>query len=90
MRVIKHLYLIAAVISLSGQAFAAEIPDSISYSVEGTATFSTGQNTPFWLVNNRFGLSSIEKNNGYLRAGLFKEANRNGKKFAWGAGVDLA
>lgn len=90
MRIIKYLYLIAAVFSVSGGAIASEIPDSISYSVEGTASFSTGQNTPFWLVNNRFGLSSVEKNNGYLRAGLFKEANRNGKKFAWGAGVDLA
>ena len=90
MRIIKYLYLIVAAITLPGHAFAKEIPDSISYLVEGAASVSSGDNTPFWLVNNRFGLSSIVKNNGYLRAGLFKEANRNGKKFAWGAGVDLA
>lgn len=90
MRNIKYLYLIAAAICCSLTSRAAEIPDSISYAVEGAVSFSSGNNTPFWLVNNRFGLSSIEKNNGYLRAGLFKDANKNGKRFAWGAGVDLA
>ena len=68
----------------------AEMPDSIHYSVEANTSFSSGENTPFWLANNRFGLSSIKKNNGYLRAGIFRDAHKNGKRFAWGAGVDLA
>ncbi|MDE7452644.1 MAG: capsule assembly Wzi family protein [Paramuribaculum sp.] len=90
MRAIKYLYLTAVIFITTLQVRASEIPDSIRYTVEGTASTSTGENTPFWLVNNRFGLSSIKKNNGYLRAGIFKEANKNSKKFAWGAGVDLA
>lgn len=89
MHKLKFFLLICATIySLCSSA--ASMPDSISYSVEGNASFSSGNNTPFWLVNNRFGLSSTKKNNGYLRAGIFKEANQNGKRFAWGAGADLA
>ncbi len=89
MHKLKFFLLTAATIcSLCCNAI--NLPDSISYSVEGNASFSSGNNTPFWLVNNRFGLSSTKKNNGYLRAGIFKEANQNGKRFAWGAGADLA
>ena len=71
---------------------AVTIPDSLlRYSAELNASFSTGAHTPFWLVNNRFGLGSIEKNNGYVRAGVFHDAQRRyDKKFSWGAGVDLA
>ena len=63
--------------------------DGLYYKVEGEVSFSTGENTPFWLVNNREGLASIEKNNGYLRVGLFKEIEPE-RRFSWGAGVDLA
>lgn len=87
---LRNWLLIFVLVSAPLGCMARVIPDSLHYAVEANASFSTGANTPFWLVNNRFGLSSIEKNNGYLRAGLFKDANRKGKKFAWGAGVDLA
>lgn len=40
--------------------------------VEGNAATSS-RHTPFWLMNNRMGLSSLEKNNGYMRAGFFRE-----------------
>ena len=86
--------LLAAVMLLmtSAAARAIQIPDSLfRYSAEVSASFSTGAHTPFWLVNNRFGLSSIEKNSGYVRAGLFHDAERRkDKRFSWGAGVDLA
>ncbi|MCH5320068.1 MAG: hypothetical protein J1E38_10240 [Paramuribaculum sp.] len=69
----------------------ASLPDSLlRYDAEINVSFSSGENTPFWLVNNRFGLSSIEKNNGYVRAGLFKDIRMEKKRFSWGAGVDLA
>lgn len=35
--------------------------DSVSYLAEVRATFSSGENTPFWLVNNLQGLGSPEK-----------------------------
>ncbi|MCI9608497.1 MAG: capsule assembly Wzi family protein [Muribaculaceae bacterium] len=87
-----HIHkILILLLALTGPGLSAmTLPDSISYSIEGMSSLSSGNNTPFWLANNKFGLSSIKKNNGYLRAGLFKEANKNGKRFAWGAGVDLA
>ncbi len=63
--------------------------DSIRYEAETVATFSGGEYTPFWLMNNLQGLGSPTKNNGYVRAGVFKDIDRD-KRFSWGAGVDLA
>lgn len=84
--------LTTLIIACGSVTHAITIPDSLlRYSAEVSASFSTGAHTPFWLVNNRFGLSSIEKNSGYVRAGLFHDARRRyDKKVSWGAGVDLA
>ncbi|MDE5886381.1 MAG: capsule assembly Wzi family protein [Muribaculaceae bacterium] len=65
-----------------------EKPDSLRYFGEIKADFSAGENTPFWLVNNLQGLGSPEKNNGYVRAGLFKDIKEE-NRFSWGAGIDL-
>lgn len=62
--------------------------DSIRYCGELRATFSGGENTPFWLMNNLQGLGSPEKNNGYIRGAMFKDLDKD-KRFSWGAGVDL-
>ena len=62
--------------------------DSIRYLAETRATFSAGANTPFWLVSNLQGLGSPEKNNGFVRAAVFRDIDRS-KRFSWGAAVDL-
>lgn len=67
----------------------AERTDSIRYKAEINATFSGGENTPFWLVNNLQGLSSVEKNNGYVRLSVFHDMDTT-RRFTWGAGADLA
>lgn len=53
------------------------------------ATFSGGENTPFWLVNNLQGLGSPEKNYGFVRAAAFRDIDSQ-KRFSWGAGIDIA
>lgn len=69
---------------------ALELPDSVyHYNTEASVSLSSGAHTPFWLVNNRFGLSSIEKSNGYIRAGIFKDFEYD-SRFSWDFGVDLA
>lgn len=69
---------------------ALEIPDSTySYNAEVAASVSTGESTPFWLANNRYGLSSLKKSNGYVRAGIFKHEHYD-RRFDWCAGADLA
>lgn len=82
---VKALMLCAAMFSCLS---AGEL-DSLYYRVEGEVSFSGGKHTPFWLVNNRQGLSSIKKNNGYLRGGIFRPVDEN-KRFSWGAGADIA
>ncbi|MBD5194721.1 MAG: capsule assembly Wzi family protein [Bacteroides sp.] len=68
------------------QAF--EWNDSIEYRAEIGGSLSDGQHTPFWMNANRFGFSGIERNNFWLRAGVFKHEDRS-SRFSWGAGVDL-
>lgn len=64
--------------------------DSIyHYDIELNGAFARGAHTPFWLVNNRFGLSSIKKVNGHMRAGFFREDNHS-KPFGYSFGADLA
>ncbi|MDE5686904.1 MAG: capsule assembly Wzi family protein [Paramuribaculum sp.] len=57
------------------------------YFGEGMAV-SSSAHTPFWLMNNRFGLSSVEKNNGFIRGGFFRETDPD-TRFSWGFGADL-
>lgn len=66
----------------------AERPDTLRYFGEVNASFSVGQNTPFWLVNNLQGLGSPKKNNGYIRGAIFKDMKPE-NRFTWGAGIDL-
>jgi len=67
----------------------ADIIDSVEYRVETTATFSTGTHTPFWFVSNRQGLTSVNKDNGYVRGEATVTMDSIGK---WGfrAGIDFA
>ena len=67
---------------------AEEISDSVIYKIETNATFSGGENTPFWLVSNKFGLGSPQFNNGFVRGGIEKQISSE-KRFSWGAGIDL-
>lgn len=62
--------------------------DTISFLAETRATFSGGDYTPFWLVSNLQGLGSVKKDNGFVRAAVFKGIDRE-KRFSWGAGLDL-
>lgn len=52
---------------------------------------SFGEHTPLWLNANKYGLSSLEKLNGYFRAGIFHfmEADST-HKWDYGYGADLA
>lgn len=63
--------------------------DSIRYEAEANAALSSGEHTPFWLVNNRHGLSSLTRNNAYLRLAAFHDTDTT-RRFSWGAGADLA
>lgn len=59
------------------------------YSGEVQTSLAAGRHNPFWLVANRYGLSSIDRSNGYIRGGVFHETDTT-RRFSWGFGVDLA
>lgn len=44
---------------------------NVSYKVEGQSTFSD-HDSPLWLNANKYGLSSVSGNNGYIRVGAFR------------------
>lgn len=78
----------AIFLTLPVEAF--ELPDStLSYGVEFNTSASTAETTPFWLVANRYGLSSLRSSNGYARAGIFKHKKYD-RRFDWEAGADIA
>ena len=61
------------------------------YRVGAEATVSSGEHEPLWLNANKYGLSSLTKSNGYLRAGLFSDvAADTARVIRWGYGVDAA
>lgn len=60
------------------------------YSAETQGSFSHGK-TPLWLNANKYGLSSLDETNGYIRGTLQRDIdNDKGKKLGYGFGVDAA
>ena len=84
---------LAAIVSLPLHADieSDEIVDKqLSYNIERQVTFGDGNN-PLWLNANKYGMSSLNPNNGYLRLAA-EGMNRTGKTMNWSIeyGVDLA
>lgn len=64
--------------------------DSLSYKVELQASFSNDK-TPLWLNANKYGLSSLDKNNGYVMLGVERPLSVDDEhKLGLGYGVDVA
>ena len=67
-----------------------DLGKGIEYGVEMQGSFSNGK-TPLWLNANKHGLSSLEKNNGYLRGSLVRPLSvDSARRWAVGYGVDVA
>ena len=63
---------------------------NLEYTVEAQTSFSKGS-TPLWLNANKYGLSSLDNNNGYLRGELLRSINNDAdKKVGYGYGIDIA
>lgn len=64
----------------------------VNYQIEAQATVATQDNlSPLWLNANRHGLSSVDKHNGFLRAGLSRPIEADSAR-SWriGYGIDAA
>ncbi len=73
-----------------GESGKLNLGENIQYQFEMQGSFSKGK-TPLWLNANKFGLSSLEKNNGYARAALQRPlATDSTRRWAVGYGIDVA
>ena len=64
---------------------------ALEWKVSTQTSICSGDNNPFWLNANRYGLSSLDTDNGYLRASLAKETAVDSLgRFTWGGMVDIA
>ena len=67
-----------------------DIGKGITYKIEAQGSFSS-EKTPLWLNANKHCLSSLEKNNGYLRGQVIRPLNNDSaRRWAVGYGVDVA
>ena len=65
--------------------------DSLAYRAEVQATVTGGDHNPMWLNANKYGLSSLKNNNGYLRGAIERPLRRDdGRKWGIGYGADVA
>lgn len=62
-------------------------PNETVYRATLFGSAATGDQTPFWMASNRYGVVPLEAGNGYLRAAVFHR-QAFGKGFSWGAGLD--
>lgn len=68
----------------------ADLTRDVNYTVEVQGSYSRGK-TPLWLNANRYGLSSLDKTNGYLRAALIRPlCADSARRWGVGYGVDVA
>lgn len=86
---INRSYILAGLVTLLPICMQAQIDKGLNYSVEAGATVSNGSHTPFWLTANKYGLSSVRKNNAYLAAGIFRDIEKD-KTFSYAFGLEMA
>jgi hypothetical protein len=72
---IQYIVVFWAIILISSSAFSQglKMPD---YSLETGASFSTGTQTPFWLLSNQYGLLTPDKFNGWVKAGVHRSLSK--------------
>ena len=78
-------------LTLLALAAALTVRGQMVFKTEAQLTASDGDFTPLWLQANRYGLSSLDATNGYLRAGLFRAAEQDSaRRWKRGFGADVA
>ncbi len=81
--------IVTAIFSVFFCYSSSALAQGIEYSVEMQGSFSKGK-TPLWLNANKHGLSSLERNNGYLRGSLERPlASDSARKWGIGYSVDM-
>ena len=67
-----------------------DLGKDLQYEIELQSSFSKGK-TPLWLNANKYGLSSLAKDNGYLRGSVIRSVQSDSaRRWAVGYGLDMA
>ena len=83
----KEKLLMSAILCLALAGAKAQV----EVRTEAQVSAAIGSHNPLWLNANKYGLSSIERLNGYLRAGAFRQQKADSTKtWDWSAGIDMA
>lgn len=90
----KKPYIISLLLLVSTALAHAQQKEDLSagleLSAEAQVSFSDGK-TPLWLNANKYGLSSLDESNGYLRVAALRPAVADTeRKWKWGYGADVA
>ena len=66
------------------------LTDGLEYELSVQGGITRGDHTPLWLNANKYGLSSLNKDNGYLRASITKPmATESNRKWEIGYKLDM-
>ncbi|MCM1311426.1 MAG: capsule assembly Wzi family protein [Bacteroides sp.] len=86
-------WICMVLVALSAENLPAQISrlgENLTFSAEMAGTMSNGEHAPFWLTANKYGLSSIENNSGYIRGGIFRNASADSlRNWQIGYGADF-
>ena len=97
-KILTILLLLPAALTVTAQPAWADnegadklnLAEGLTYRVEAQVSASDGK-TPLWLNANRYGLSSLESTNGYLRASLIRPLRQDSlRRWGIGYGLDVA
>lgn len=83
--------LLLTLFCLESNAQISRLGEDLSYEVSVSGQAGAGDYTPFWQSANRYGLSSVKNNSGYVRAALSRDTKADSlRKWSIGYGADLA
>ena len=89
----KRILALSSFLLIGATSFAQieGLTDETKYTVEMNGSFSSGNQAPFWFSANKYGLSTIEPNSGYLRASIYRDTETDSLlEWRYGYGLDVA
>lgn len=91
MRFLRNILVGVASLCISAHGYSQTdlAHDSTTYKAEVFTSVATGENTPFWMVSNRYGVVPIKAGNGVVEVGIF-HSRHFWHRFRWGAALDVA
>ena len=87
----KRIDILLTVLLLYAFLFPVNAQHNLEWEVTTQTTNASGNYTPLWLTANKYGLSSLQTSNGYVKAGVRQPlVNDSLRKWSIGYGISLA